>query len=286
MVSFSNMSHNATRYPVPGYCFSPACENRNRSGDGSLVYKQCEGCRMLSYCSRACQKNDWHFHKQFCTRFVDKPRTKTKAKQPFILDFAKMVQHGKPVHILSVLMRTSSHTTCKQLTKCMTLMYVSGHMKCGGCQKTISSLAEKDSRITLTRLSASDTSTLGRSNEAFDPRGKNCLVKLRVDVRCTGPECHLTPPQRTCDADKTTQIFIFADVKQIDAHHHMCYHFILQLPIGHYLIRQDTTKEIIKSSHNTKRVLDDILAATTSYVQAKNPNEKMSLLSVQLDIIG
>jgi hypothetical protein len=280
------MSHNATHYPVPGYCFSPVCENRNRSGDGSLVYKRCEACRMISYCSRACQKNDWPFHKQFCTRFVDKPRTKTKAKKPFISDFAKTMQCGKSVHSLSVLMRTSSRTTCKQLTKCMTLMYVSGHMKCGVCQKPISSIEEKDSRITFTRLPTPDTSTLSRNNEAFDPSGKNCLVKLRVDVRCTGPECHLTPRQWDGDADKTTQIFIFANVEEIDEHRHVCYHFIFQLPLGHYLVRQDITQEFIKSSPDTNRVLDGILAGVTSYVQAKNQNENMSLLSMQLDIIG
>jgi hypothetical protein len=165
-------------------------------------------------------------------------------------------------------------------------MYVAGHMKCGVCQQPISSTAENDSRITLTRLSTSDTSTLIKRDEAFDPSGKNCLVTLRVDVRCTGPECHLTPRQGPCDADKTTHIFIFANVEQIDEHPHMWYHFIFQLPLGHYLMRQDTTQEIIKCSQHTTRVLSNVLATATSYVQAKNPNETMSLVSMQLDIIG
>ena len=28
--------------------------------------KKCSGCRWASYCSRACQKNDWKWHKEFC----------------------------------------------------------------------------------------------------------------------------------------------------------------------------------------------------------------------------
>lgn len=35
-------------------------------GAGSL--KLCQGCRLVRYCSKECQRRDWPVHKAFCRR--------------------------------------------------------------------------------------------------------------------------------------------------------------------------------------------------------------------------
>jgi MYND finger len=38
-------------------------------GSAEVVLSQCSGCRMVKYCSAACQKKDWPNHKKFCRSF-------------------------------------------------------------------------------------------------------------------------------------------------------------------------------------------------------------------------
>ncbi len=45
----------------PTICFLPSCDNTNFN-----QLKLCNGCRVISYCSKHCQKLDWKRHRSWC----------------------------------------------------------------------------------------------------------------------------------------------------------------------------------------------------------------------------
>jgi hypothetical protein len=54
---------------VPSFCNNPACGNVSGPTEVQLVSGRscmCAGCRIASYCGRACQRTAWQKHKQVC----------------------------------------------------------------------------------------------------------------------------------------------------------------------------------------------------------------------------
>ena len=54
--------------PCPVGCNNPACENLSGESELSVATKKCTGCKVASYCSRACQVAHWKAHKSTCRR--------------------------------------------------------------------------------------------------------------------------------------------------------------------------------------------------------------------------
>jgi hypothetical protein len=227
-------SSTAIHIPVFGYCFYPDCMNRQVTD--KFTYKRCSGCRMITYCSSECQKTDWHFHKKFCKSVSHTPRVKTKSKKEWMETFIRLIWSNEPVFSLSRFLTSRHSSIRKQIDKCISLMLVSGNMKCGTCLTYIRDLHGVDSHITCTRLSTNDISTMARSPGSFDTSKFICLAKLRLDVRCAKPTCVISGYDLQCDINKSTQIFLFGGIQGGNFQ----FTFILQLPIGHYLLRDDT----------------------------------------------
>ena len=45
----------------------PRADNECEKCEGNAI-KRCSGCRLVYYCSTACQKQDWKFHKVTCQK--------------------------------------------------------------------------------------------------------------------------------------------------------------------------------------------------------------------------
>jgi hypothetical protein len=241
---------SVTRIPTFGYCFSPVCPRRADARNCPHSYKQCSACRMIAYCSQECQKKDWHFHKKFCNVIIDKPRVKAKAKQAFLSNFSHTIGMGTPVFSLHDLMKSSCRDIQRYIYKCITLIYVTGHMKCGSCHKYVHSIDTVDSHITFTRLSSTgDLSTLFRAPGLFDPTGSVCLARMRVDVRCTSTDCVKPIPPVSCD-ENTTQLYIFSCTQDMSDYTALCFTAVFQIPTGHYLIRNDCMQEVVRLGSN------------------------------------
>ncbi|KAJ3518825.1 hypothetical protein NM688_g9386 [Phlebia brevispora] len=55
-----------TRYGTPPYPFSASCAGCMRSETANQQLSKCSRCKVIRYCSRACQEGDWPRHKTRC----------------------------------------------------------------------------------------------------------------------------------------------------------------------------------------------------------------------------
>ena len=67
MRSISNYKDQEYRTFFVGLCFH--CNEPGRSCCPSKALQRCNGCQLVSYCSKECQKNDWNVHKYVCKEF-------------------------------------------------------------------------------------------------------------------------------------------------------------------------------------------------------------------------
>ena len=58
---------SATGAPLHRRCDNTECTRVDGDGRGSSLMNFCGGCRILSYCSRDCQKEHWKLHRPDCS---------------------------------------------------------------------------------------------------------------------------------------------------------------------------------------------------------------------------
>lgn len=68
---------------------------------GRLAKKKCQGCEVVRYCDRKCQKADWPNHKSHCECFKKIPKVKTAGKLTEPQNEQQMLVREKINHLQS-----------------------------------------------------------------------------------------------------------------------------------------------------------------------------------------
>jgi len=72
---------------------SPNCATCNKPSPSLRLHKKCSGCQSSSYCSKACQKEDWRTHQLVCAQFksflTSNPRPSSAHKLALLLPVNK-----------------------------------------------------------------------------------------------------------------------------------------------------------------------------------------------------
>jgi hypothetical protein len=83
-------------------CHLPSCEKRE--GEDGVALNKCNQCKLVSYCSRECQRDDWKAHKGVCTPPVS-----------LVESFWEFVEQAKKDHGLTALEYQKMHLTVNRM---------------------------------------------------------------------------------------------------------------------------------------------------------------------------